>query len=80
MKHESNRVLRFSSLPKKPTLPNSNSIWNQRTRVNEVKGTPKCFVGTKQIFFFFFYNNHSKREKKVEITRKIQEEAWDGQT
>ena len=33
---------------KKPTLPNSNSIWNARTRLNEFTRTPKCFVG-KQI-------------------------------
>ena len=30
------------------TFPNSNSIWNARTRFNEVFSTPKCFVG-KQI-------------------------------
>ena len=42
------RVLRFSSLLKKWTLPNSNSIWNARRRLNEFIRTPKCFVG-KQI-------------------------------
>ena len=36
--------------PQKPTLPNSNSIWNARTRLNEVIGTPKFFVGKKAIF------------------------------
>ena len=57
--------------PKKPTLLNSNSIWNAWTRLNEVIGTPNCVVGTKQITnFFFSYNNHSKHEKKVEITHK----------
>ena len=34
----------FSS-PQKPTLPNSNSIWNARKRLNEFLRTPKCFVG-----------------------------------
>ena len=29
------RVPRFFSSPQKPTLPNSNSIWNARTRLNE---------------------------------------------
>ena len=36
------------SLPKKPTLPNSNSIWNARTQFNEFSRTSKCYVG-KQI-------------------------------
>ena len=31
--------------PQKPTLPNSNSIWNARKRLNELIGTPGCFVG-----------------------------------
>ena len=31
--------------PHKPTLPNSNSIWNARTRLNEFILTPRCFVG-----------------------------------
>ena len=31
--------------PQKPTLPNSNSIWNARTRLNEFILTPRCFVG-----------------------------------
>ena len=34
--------------PQKPTLPNSNSIWNARTRFSEFSGTPECSVG-KQI-------------------------------
>ena len=37
----------FSS-PQKPTLPNSNSIWNARTRLNEFTTTPKCSLD-KQI-------------------------------
>ena len=36
--------------PQKPTLPNSNSIWNARTRFNEFWRTLKCFVG-KQLQF-----------------------------
>ena len=32
--------------PQKPTLSNSNSIWNTRTRLNEFVRTPiKCFMG-----------------------------------
>ena len=31
--------------PQKPALPNSNSIWNARTRFNEFSRTPKCSVG-----------------------------------
>ena len=46
----------FSS---KPTLPNSNSIWNARTRFNEFSWTPKCFVG-KQITIY-----------NLQISRKI---------
>ena len=34
--------------PRKPALPNSNSIWNAWTRFNEFLRTPKCSVG-KQI-------------------------------
>ena len=45
-------VLRFSPLLKKPTLPNSNSIWNILTYFNEFSRTPKCFMG-KQITLFF---------------------------
>ena len=40
------RVLLFSFLRiKKPTYPNSNSIWNARTRLKEFLRTPKCSVG-----------------------------------
>ena len=38
----------------KPTLPNSNSIWNSRTRLNEFIWTPRCFVGKQAILQFFF--------------------------
>ena len=34
--------------PQEPTFPNSNLIWNARTRLNEFIRTAKCFVG-KQI-------------------------------
>ena len=45
------RVLRFpSSL--KPTLANSNSIWNLQTRFNEFIWTSKCSVGTNDNFSF----------------------------
>ena len=37
--------------PQKPTLPNSNSIWNERTCLNEFIRTPKCFEG-KQITIY----------------------------
>ena len=47
------RILRFSPLLK-PTLPNSNSIWNARTRANEFSRTPKCFVGKQSTIYNFF--------------------------
>ena len=37
--------------PQKPTLPNSTSIWNAQTHLNEFIRTPKCFVG-KQITIY----------------------------
>ena len=33
--------------PPNPTLPNSNSIWNARTHLNEFIRTHKCFVRNK---------------------------------
>ena len=42
----------FPSL-QKPTPPNSNSIWNARTRLNEFIWTPKCFVGKQAIYNFY---------------------------
>ena len=39
--------------PQKLTLPNSNSIWNARTRFNEFIRTPMCFVGKQAIYNFF---------------------------
>ena len=40
--------------PQKPTLPNSNSIWNAPARLNEFIWTLKCFVGKKAIYNFFW--------------------------
>ena len=40
--------------PQKPTLANSNSIWNARTRLNEFLRTPKYLVG-KQITIYNFW-------------------------
>ena len=45
----------FPSPQKPTTLPNSNSIWNARTRLSEFIRTLNCFVGKKQ-FTIFFYN------------------------
>ena len=44
----------FSSA-QKPTLPNSNSIWNALTRLNEFIWTLLCFVGKKKQFTWFFF-------------------------
>ena len=40
-------TLVFGPSPQKPTLQNSNSIWNARTLLNEFlkNVTPTCFVG-----------------------------------
>ena len=38
--------------PQKLTLPNSNSIWNARTRLNEFIWTPRYFVSKKAIEIF----------------------------
>ena len=37
--------------PLKPTLSNSNSIWNARTRFNEFLTTPKCSVGAGDLCY-----------------------------
>ena len=39
----------------KPTLSNSNLIWNARTRLNEFIWTLKCFVGKKAIYNLQFF-------------------------
>ena len=47
--------------PQKLTLPNSNSIWNAWTRLNEFIWTPMCFVGKQAIYnlIFFIFNSYS---------------------
>ena len=40
--------------PQKLTLPNSNSIWNARTRFSEFIWTPMCLVGKQAIYNFCF--------------------------
>ena len=49
--------------PQKPTLQNSNSIWNARARFNKFISTPKYFVG-KQITIHNFYNWRRQTKKK----------------
>ena len=44
--------------PQKPTLPNSNLIWNARTRLNKFIWTPMCFMGKQAIYIFFFLLYH----------------------
>ena len=65
-------TLAFPS-PQKPKLPNSNSIWNARTSLNEFIRTPKCFVGKQNIYdlLFFFYNrtSWSKFEKRARSSK-----------
>ena len=54
------RVLPVFRSPKKPTLPNSNSI---RTRLNELLRTPMCFVG-KQITITITYQEDVREERE----------------
>ena len=49
------QILRFP-LSSKPTLPNSNSTWDARTRLNEFIWTPMCFVVNKLQFTIFFFS------------------------
>ena len=53
--------------PQKPTLPNSNSIWNARTRLNKFLRTPKCFLGKKKTIYniFLYIILHLSHEKIV---------------
>ena len=45
--------------PQKPTLPNSNSIWNTRTHLNEFIWSPKFFVGKiKKAIYNFILHLH----------------------
>ena len=56
------RVLWFFPFLKNQKLPNSNSIWNARTSLNEFIRTPKCLVGKQNNYdlpFFFFYDRTS---------------------
>ena len=53
--------------PQKPTFPNSHSIWNARTRLNEFIWTPKCFVGKQAIYIFFFYTSLIRTPFSVRI-------------
>ena len=63
----------------RPALPNSNSIWNARTRLNEFIWTLKCFVGKK------IYKLQKKAHKKKSIflgtvvIKKIENEMVKGQ-
>ena len=50
--------------PQKPTLQNSNSIWNARARLNEFIRTPKYFVG-KQITIHNSYNWRRQTKKET---------------
>ena len=53
------RVLRFFPLLKNQHFdPNSNSICNAWTRLNEFIWTPMCFVGKQAIYIFFCFNAH----------------------
>ena len=49
--------------PQKPTLPNFNSIWNERTRLSEFTRTPKCFVGNQTTMYNYNGINRISTEK-----------------
>ena len=56
--------------PRKLTLPNSNLIWNARTRLNEFIWTRKCFVGKKAIYIYKLSGNCKKDfEPKIYLLR-----------
>ena len=61
----------------RPALPNSNSIWNARTRLNEFIWTLKCFVGKK------IYKLQKKaHKKKINISRyrsHKKDRKWNGE-
>ena len=42
--------------PQKPTFPNSNSIWNVGTFLNEFLWTPWCSMGKQITFFYLFFH------------------------
>ena len=61
----------------RPALPNSNSIWNARTRLNEFIWTLKCFVG-KKIYKF----TKKGPQKKINISRyrsHKKDRKWNGE-
>ena len=58
--------------PQKPKLPNSNSIWNARTSLNEFIRTPKCFGVNKIISIYIFFYNRTSWSKFV-VGRSV---AW----
>ena len=55
--------------PQKPTLPNSNSIWNARTRLNEFIWTLKCFMGKKAIYNLLFFLKHQVTARDLRCLR-----------
>ena len=57
--------------PRKPTIPNSNSIWNARTRLNEFIRTAKCFVGKQITIYDWQFANLNKN-----IHKYRREGAW----
>ena len=57
-------------LSSKPTLPNSYSIWNARTRLNEFIWTRKCSLG-KQITIFNFTNDVWEKENALYLSVNI---------
>ena len=57
-------------LSSKPALPNSNSIWNALTHLNEFIWTPKCSVG-KQITIYNFTNVVWEKENALYLSVNI---------
>ena len=54
-----------SPSPQKTTPPNSNSIWNARTRLNEFIWTLKCFVGKKAIYNLQFMSEATRTMQRT---------------
>ena len=60
--------------PQRPTLSNSSSIWNARTRLNEFLRTPKCSVNKQVTVSNYSYNkdsskNVTKEKKEQPVTQ-----------
>ena len=55
--------------PQKPTLPNSNSIWNARTRLNELLRAPLCSVCKQITIVQGQYSRGAASLKPVNLTR-----------